>query len=112
MADHAGDIGAERVDADDGIRCLAADNGQGQAQALHLFGFRSRLGIRTRGTGAHVDDGASLVEYLVYSPGNIVLGLLTTVGIERVGRDIQDAHHLRLVEREQSSVAIQRIIHN
>ena len=92
---HPRHVGAESVDAHHGIGMAVAHHTKGHAQPAYLLGFAHLSSARTGGESPHVDDGAPLAHYLIGTPRHLILAVLTAGGIKRIGRDIEDTHHLR-----------------
>lgn len=85
---------------------LTAHDGQGMAQALHLLFLTHLVGSRACGERAYINDLAALRHDLVGAVCNLFLRLLAASGKETVGGAVEDAHHNRLLEREQTAFNI------
>ena len=108
---HAGHGGSERVDRDDGVRLLAADDGEGLLQPAQLLVLADGGGTGAGGAGTHVDDGSPFSYYLTGTCGDALVGGLPAGGVERVGRGIEDAHHLRGAQVEQLASDVDEVVH-
>ena len=95
---HAGDIWSEGIYADDGIGHFSPNDAECAAQPFYLFLFRGWLTVRARATCSHVDHAAAFGHNLLCTAHDVALRLHTTPSIERVGRHVQDTHHLRLFQ--------------
>ena len=74
---------------------MFANKFQTSPQALHFFCYGNLLRSRTGRIGTYIHDGGSLVHALMETVDDGLFGHSTATGIERVGRHVQDAHHLR-----------------
>ena len=100
-------------------RCLARVHADRRAHAgagldrgddaFDLVAFPQRLATRARAFAAHVDDRCPRFDHGggVVTAGLGIVQEAPTVA-EAVGRDVEDAHHLRLVERHGPRPQLQR----
>lgn len=94
--------GEAGVDRDDGLREGLADEAYGMDEALRLDVGAQQGGAGASRDHADVDDVGALVEELTGASQQLVVVEIAAAVIERVGRDVEDAHDGRTVELHQA----------
>ena len=97
---HRGTVG---VDRQYGVGLFAAHYGERAPQPFGLLAAAHLSRPGTCGERAHINYLSSLLHYLVSPVGYLRLRLPPASLKERVGRGIEDAHHLRFGQVEESS---------
>ena len=77
-----------------------------QGETVHLLLCQDIIGTRTGRISPHVYHVGPFRHQLRHPLAYILTGLLPAIGIERVGRKVEDAHHLRRVKHHQPPVHI------
>ena len=107
---HSCHVGTVGIDRENGLGLLAAHDGQGEAQAAHLL-LRYLHAAWAGGEATHVDHGAALLDDLVGTAGDALLGLYARPGEKRVGRAVEDSHDLRFTKADEPPLHLYCIFH-
>ena len=78
---------------------------------MHLFFLAHQFVTRSGGVSTHVDDATAFSQNLLCTLGYLLLGLLAAIGIEGVGRAVQDAHHYRLCQAHLNTPHFHAVFH-
>ena len=107
---HLCHIRAKSIYAYSSIGTLAPYHLKGHAQAPHLFFFRYIPCSGAGRIGTNIYYCTTLSNYLVGTTGYISLSLHSAASKKRVGRGIEDTHHLRHRQIQQTSVYIDAML--